>query len=204
MNPFDEKARSWDSNPLYFDRSRAIEKILRKRISLQKKHVALEYGAGTGILSFLLKDSLKEITLMDNSLEMVKVMNEKINAAGVTHLKPLFFDLEKADYDQKKFDLIFMQMVLHHVQDVKTTIRKFYNMLNSGGSIAIADLYAEDGTFHDPGFYGHFGFDTDDLKMILLDTGFTKIIIDPCFTIKKETKTSGLKDFPIFLLTATR
>jgi ubiquinone/menaquinone biosynthesis C-methylase UbiE len=39
---------------------------------------ALEYGAGTGILSFLLSESFSEITLMDNSQEMVNVMHEKV------------------------------------------------------------------------------------------------------------------------------
>ncbi|MDZ7614737.1 MAG: class I SAM-dependent methyltransferase [Flavobacteriaceae bacterium] len=163
MNPFDEKAKTWDENPVYLERSLAIEKIIRQRIPLHKDQIALDYGAGTGILSFLLKDSLKEITLMDNSIEMVKVMDEKIRAGGVTHFKTLFFDLEKNDYTSKKFDLIYMQMVLHHVQDIKAIIKKFYKMLNAGGSIAIADLYAEDGTFHDPGFSGHLGFDPEEL-----------------------------------------
>lgn len=204
MNPFDEKARTWDDNPVYLERSLAIEKILRQRIPLYQDQNALDYGAGTGNLSFLLKDSLKEITLMDNSIEMVKVMDEKIKAAGLTHFKTLFFDLEKNDYSAKTFDLIYMQMVLHHVQDIKTIIGKFYKMLNSGGSIAIADLYAEDGTFHDPGFTGHLGFDPESLIRILSDAGFKKSTLDPCFVVKRETKTAGLKDFPVFLITATR
>ena len=77
-------------------------------------------------------------------------------------------------------------------------------MLNNGGSIAIADLYAEDGTFHDPGFTGHTGFDPDDLIRVLKKTGFKKCTLDPCFVIKRETKIAGLKDFPVFLITASR
>ncbi len=204
MNPFDEKARTWDSNPLYYERSLAIEKIIRQRIPLHKDQIALDYGAGTGIFSFLLKDSLKEITLMDNSTEMLKVMDEKIHTAGATHLKTLFFDLEKNDYTENTFDLIYMQMVLHHVQETEKIIGKFYKILNNGGSIAIADLYAEDGTFHDPGFTGHTGFDPEDLLRILKKTGFKKCALDPCFIIKRETKTAGLKEFPVFLITASR
>lgn len=204
MNPFDEKARTWDSNPLYLERSLAIEKIIRQRIPLHKGQIALDYGAGTGILSFLLKDSVKEITLMDNSTEMLKVMDEKIHATGATHLKTLFFDLEKDDYTANTFDLIYMQMVLHHVQEIEKIIGQFYKMLKIGGSIAIADLYAEDGTFHYPGFTGHTGFDPDDLIRILSEAGFKKCTLDPCYIIKRETKTVGLKDFPVFLITATR
>lgn len=204
MNPFDEKARTWDSNPLYLERSLAIEKIIRQRIPLHSNQIALDYGAGTGILSFLLKDSVKEIILMDNSTEMLKVTDEKIHAVGARNLKALFFDLEKNDYTADSFDLIYMQMVLHHVQDIEKIIGKFNKMLNNGGSIAIADLYAEDGTFHDPGFTGHTGFDPDDLIRVLKKTGFKKCTLDPCFIIKRATKTAGLKDFPVFLITASR
>jgi hypothetical protein len=40
---------------------------------------ALKYGAGTGITSFLFKDHFKEFTMMDNSPEIVRIMNEKIS-----------------------------------------------------------------------------------------------------------------------------
>ena len=95
-------------------------------------------------------------------------------------------------------------MVLHHVQETEKIIGKFYKMLKKGGSIAIADLFAEDGTFHDPGFTGHRGVDPEDLLRIRKKTGFKKCALDPCFIIKRETKTAGLKEFPVFLITASR
>lgn len=48
---------------------------------------AHEFGAGSGITSFILKDSLKEITLMDNSSEMVKAMKNKIKTSKVKNLR---------------------------------------------------------------------------------------------------------------------
>ena len=73
MNEFDIKAAEWDKNPMHWDRSEAISNQIKKLIPLSKQMTALEYGAGTGITSFLLKDHLKEITLMDNSSEMVRL-----------------------------------------------------------------------------------------------------------------------------------
>jgi ubiquinone/menaquinone biosynthesis C-methylase UbiE len=109
---------------------------------------ALEYGSGIGITSFLLKDYLKEITSMGKSSEMVSVMNEKIGTTKVKKLKALNFDLEHTDYKGGKFDLNFTQMVLHHVADIDYIIKNFYNLLNSGGNLAIADFYHGDGSFH--------------------------------------------------------
>ena len=84
---------------MHLDRSEAIANGIINSIPLNKEMKVLEFGAGTGITSLLIKDHVKEITLMDNSSEMVKVMNEKIRASNSTNLKALNFNLEHADYD---------------------------------------------------------------------------------------------------------
>ena len=158
MNDFDLKASEWDQNPMHWNRSEAIAKEIINLIPLKKEMTALEFGAGTGITSFILKDHLKEITLMDNSSEMVRVMNEKIKSYKVKNLKTLNFNLETEEYKGRKFDLIFTQMVLHHVIDIERIIDRFFQLLNPNGYLAIADLYEEDGSFHGDGFTGHRGF----------------------------------------------
>src|SRR5512133_1531575 len=149
---FDSMAADWDKNPMHWDRSVAIANMIKELIPLNDRMTALEFGAGTGIASFLLKDQLREITLMDNSIEMVRVMDEKIMATRVKNLKTLNFDLELEDYKGGKLDLIFTQMVLHHVTDIEKIMKKFYGLLNPKGYLAIADLYTEDGSFHGDNF----------------------------------------------------
>lgn len=61
MNEFDIKAAGWDKNPMHWDRSYAIAKEIIKLIPLKKQMTALEYGAGTGVTSFMLKDYLKDL-----------------------------------------------------------------------------------------------------------------------------------------------
>ena len=111
MNIFDDRAREWDKNNIHIERSVAIAAGLEKMIPLNPSMKALEYGAGTGLLSFLLKDRFAEITLMDNSREMIKVCEEKTGYYKTNHIHPLLFDLEHNDFDGK-FDIIFSQMVL--------------------------------------------------------------------------------------------
>jgi len=202
MNEFDIKATGWDANPMHWDRSEAIANEIKKTILLRKDMTALEYGAGTGITSFLLKDSLREITLMDNSSEMIRVISEKIEDKKVNNLKALYFDLEHMDYTEGKFDLIFTQMVLHHVSDVKSIIYRFSKLLNPGGYIAIADLYEEDGSFHGEGFTGHKGFNINKLSSILSERGFSEISEQKCFVIKRKISDDRTQDFDVFLLTA--
>lgn len=205
MNEFDIKASEWDNNPMHWDRSKAIAEGILKNLSLTKEMNALEYGAGTGITSFLLKDHLKEILMMDNSEEMVKIMNEKIKASNVRNLKALVFDLEHNHFNEGNFDLIFTQMVLHHVNNIKNIIDKFSKLLNAGGNLVIADLYPEDGTFHGTtAFTGHKGFDITELSKLLHQYGFNNISSRLCFTINKEIPKSGIKQFDVFLLIASK
>ncbi len=174
MNEFDARAREWDKDKMHMDRSVAIAAELEKMIPLNLHMKALEYGAGTGILSFLLKDRFSEITLMDNSKEMIKVCIEKAEYHNTKHIIPLWFDLEHRDFDGK-FDIIYNQMVLHHVNDYETIIETFYSMLNLGGYLAIADLYPEDGSFHGPDVKVHLGFNPKKLTEILMIAGFKNI-----------------------------
>ena len=204
MNEFDIKAAEWDKDPMHWDRSATVANEIEKRIPLTKEMIALEYGAGTGITSFLLKDHLKEIILMDNSTEMVKVMNQKIESSQVKNLKVLFFDLEHYDYEAGKFDLIFTQMVLHHVSDVENLTGRFHRLLNPGGHLAIADLYREDGSFHGSGFTGHNGFNIEELSALIGNQGFLNINHNKCFSINKKISITETKQFDVFLLTANR
>lgn len=199
MSEFDARAREWDNDKMHTERSVAIAAELEKMIPINPSMKALEYGAGTGILSFLLKDRFSEMTLMDNSQEMIKVCVEKTKFYNTSHIVPLWFDLEHKKFDGK-FDIIYNQMVLHHVNDYESIINTFYSMLNPDGYLAIADLYPEDGSFHGIQVKVHLGFDPENLAEILKHTGFKNIEYKTCFEVKRE---SGIK-YPVFLLVAQK
>lgn len=204
MNEFDSKAADWDKNPMHWDRSVSISDEIKKIIPLNSQMDAMEYGAGTGMASFLLKDYLNNIVLMDNSTEMVRIMNEKIKASNVKNMKAINFDLEHNDYKDGTFDLIFTQMVLHHVSDIEKIISRFSGLLNQGGYLAIADLHPEDGSFHGEGFYGHNGFDTDALATLLIKNSFSDIKSKVCFIIDRKISDTESKKFEVFLMTAKK
>ena len=201
MSEFDARARDWDKNQRYIDRSEAVAKAMLQTIPFKKNMKALEYGSGTALLSFALKDQFEEIVLMDNSREMTTVTAEKIASQNIQNMKPLFFDLEHQEYDGK-FDVIYSQMVMHHVSDIDAMLKKFHGLLNPGGYLAIADLYAEDGSFHGEGFNGHKGFGVEELQSRFLSKGFIDLNHKQCFVISKELEDGRTKDYPLFLIVA--
>src|SRR6266536_6200485 len=93
MTNFDERAKDWDSEPNKVERARAVADAIRRTIPLTNDMKALEYGCGTGLLSFALQSDLRQITLADTSQGMLDVLKEKIATAGVTNMHPLRLDL---------------------------------------------------------------------------------------------------------------
>jgi ubiquinone/menaquinone biosynthesis C-methylase UbiE len=204
MSEFDQKAQEWDKNRMHLERTMAVAGQLQKMISFRPDMKAMEFGAGTGLLSFYLKDRFSEITLMDSSQEMLKMAEQKMETGDRSKFKTLFLNLEMEEYSGNPFDIIYSQMVLHHIRDISAIFRKFYHLLAPGGILAIADLYQEDGSFHDGDMNVHRGFDPDNLTAILLKEGFSDSKIAPCFVIRKEVSEENIKEYPVFLMTAFR
>ncbi|MCI0522486.1 MAG: class I SAM-dependent methyltransferase [Bacteroidales bacterium] len=204
MNEFDIKAAEWDKSLMHRERAEAVAAGIIKQIPLTTKMTAMEFGAGTGLLSFLLKDHLKEIILIDNSPGMVKVLNEKVAASGADDLRIMHIDLEHDGYTERRFDLIYTLMVLHHVDDIEGIIKKFYDLLNPGGYLAIADLFSEDGSFHGSGFHGHKGFDPEVLSGVIEKAGFGRVNHGKVYVVSKNISDDTIKQFDVFLMTSQR
>ena len=204
MTNFDEQAKDWDSDPKKIERAKTVAQAIRSAIPLTSKMTALEYGCGTGLLSFALQSDLGQITLADTSQGMLDVLGEKIAAAGVTNMRPARLDLSTDSLPAERYDLTYSLMTLHHIEDAKDILKKFHALLASNGWLSIADLDKEDGTFHPEGTTDvHKGFQRVELQRWVEDAGFTHVKFSTAFEIKKKIGDAE-KIFPIFLLTAQK
>ncbi len=200
---FDSKAREWDDNPVFVERGLKIAEAIRKAVPLHRHMNALDYGCGTGLLSFPLKDELGAILLADSSEGMLAVVAEKIAAQHAPNMTPMKLDLMADALPAQRFDLIYTSMTLHHVPDTDAILRIFHGLLNPGGTLCIADLDKEDGSFHGPEVDVHHGFDRADLSRRAARAGFNDMHFQTVFGIAKEHAT-GTRDYPVFLMTARR
>jgi len=203
MSEFDEKAATWDDYPDRIKRAEVIASRLASAVNLTVIKTAMEYGSGTGLMSFALKDDIREITLMDDSAEMTKVARQKIIDQKVTNLIAVHGDLLKGPLRNERFDFIFIVLTLHHIGDVEELLRKFHNLLSPKGQLAVIDLEKEDGSFHDGPFHGHKGFERTDLESKLRGVGFVPDHYEICYQIEKETEGSITK-YPVFLMVAEK
>ena len=205
MERFDTKAKEWDNNPDKVIRAKKFANEIIAFIPPDKTNTALEFGCGTGLLSFELKDNFNSIILNDTSIGMIDVLKEKIEQQNITNFKPLLTDLLQENTDIENIDVIFILMTLHHINNLDKAFNVFQNIINKNGYICIADLVEEDGSFHDPklNFDGHKGFSKIELSVKLAEYGFSMEYYSVPHTIEKE-QASGIKKYPLFLMIAKK
>ena len=80
-------------------------------------------------------------------------------------------------------------------------LRRFHAVLKRPGFLCIADLDAEDGSFHGEGFDGHLGFDREQLADKVRAAGFASVRFTTAYEMTKVVA-GGKRTFPIFLMVA--
>jgi ubiquinone/menaquinone biosynthesis C-methylase UbiE len=204
MTNFDERAKDWDLDPKKVERARAVAEAIRKTIRLSTSMNALEYGCGTGLLSFALQPDLGSITLADTSEGMLKVLSEKIARAGVTNMHPIRLDLTVDPLPVKRYDLTYSLMTLHHIPDTKNILTKFHDLLAPHGYLLVADLDKEDGSFHTDGSTDvHRGFERGTFQRQVEALGFGNVTFSTAYEVHKKINDEE-KMFPVFLMTAQK
>lgn len=163
----------------------------------------LDFGTGTGLIALEFLHSIKKIVAADSSKDMLNFLQRKLNADSITTIEPLEWSIGSDPSQLPRFDIIIVSLTLHHVPDTLQAAEVFYSLLNPGGTIAVADLDPDNGESHGPEMTVHNGFVRENLMEIFKKAGFTNIPIDNVATLtKKSSKTSEVKEFPLFLMIA--
>jgi len=201
MTDFDARAKDWDADPTKVERARAVAAAIEANVEMRPTTSALEYGCGTGLLGFSLRPRVGELTLADVSDGMLDVVREKLAARPDPRVHAHKLDLVTDPLPERRFDVVFSLMTLHHIADTDAILRKFVALLARPGTLAIADLDAEDGSFHGAGFDGHNGFDRDALGAKALRAGFRSVRFTTAYEMQKGAGATS-RTFPIFLMVA--
>ncbi len=195
---FDEAASTWDMGDVRVATARSIFQTLISRMALGSSMDLLDFGCGTGLLSFQAAPLVNSVTGVDLSPNMVAQLLQK-NTPEL-QIDAVCQDIVNTPLEQK-FHGIISSMALHHVEELPALFSTFYTHLHRDGFIALADLETEDGTFHSNGNEGiyHLGFDRDGLRVLIETAGFKNVRFHEACTITKEAKS-----YPVFLVIATK
>jgi tRNA (cmo5U34)-methyltransferase len=202
---FDAVARAWDDNPARLQLALAIADSIRREIPLSPHMTAMDFGSGTGLLTLALQPDLAHVLAVDTSAEMLKVLAEKAQAAGLDKVETLLWDLTASDLVGYEFDLIFSGMVLHHIPDPQPLLLQLAGLLRPGGRLAFADLDEEEGDFHpDPTGVFHHGFSARQMQDFFASAGLSGLRTNTVHAITRPTAAGITKQFPVLLTVGQR
>lgn len=196
---FDASALHWDEEPRRVKLAEEIAAAIREELPLSGEMVALDYGCGSGLVTLSLQPDVGRITGADSSRGMLDVLSGKLRQRGITNVDTMLIDLEERTRLESRYDLIVSAMTMHHVDDVAALIGCFAAALNPGGWLAVADLEAEDGSFHDdPAGVLHYGFDPEFFRSAFAMNGLTDIRVVTASTVEKP-RAGGARRYPVIL-----
>ena len=195
---FAGKANDYDNEKSRTQNVSTIAQTILNEVPFSKEMSVMDFGSGTGLLLSEIAPYVGEITAIDISLAMTKVLQSKKEQIKCP-VEIVQMDLTKETLN-RKFDTIISSMTIHHIEDTLALFKKFHSLLKVNGTIAIADLDTEDGSFHteDTGVF-HCGFDRDDFAQMVKNAGVKDIKIQNASTITKPTN-----HYSVFLITAKK
>lgn len=196
MSRFDEKAAEWDT-PERRARTHALADAVRATVPLDPTMRMVEIGAGTGLLGLDLLEDVASVLLTDPSPGMLGVAREKIRAGRITGADAILLDVLSGPPPGAPFDVVVSALALHHIEDTAAALASIRQMMRPSGWIAIADLEAEDGSFHDADADGvhHHGFEAGTLADLARTAGFVDVAVHPAGTIDRDGA-----EYPVLLL----
>jgi ubiquinone/menaquinone biosynthesis C-methylase UbiE len=197
---FDEAAAHWDNNPGRVDLARAVGEAIGRAIPFQPGWRALDYGAGTGLLSLNLQPRVASMVAVDTSTGMLEKLMQKLAAAAISNVQTRNWDLEAKPFPEAGFDLVVSSMTLHHLRNVPLVLSRLADILRPGAWLAVADLDSEDGSFHgqaDDVF--HHGFERGQIAGWLTNARLRWVSVSDAHSMSKPSSTGQVRSYGIFV-----
>ncbi|OEL01160.1 methyltransferase [Staphylococcus succinus] len=169
---FDQIAEKYDGpDRIYL--AEIISTEVSKLFENKKYHSLLDYGGGTGLVTFNIEHYFDSITLMDASPKMIEVFEHKCAELGILHIHTQTGNiLLDTSLLNQTYDVIFLSLVLLHSGDYESLLRQLYAHLNPNGMLVIVDFNKNEQVFH-PNVYN--GFNQSDIKHAYTQLGLTDI-----------------------------
>ncbi len=116
----------WTKDPKYLSE-------ISRLAELEKHHIVLDVGTGTGAIAAAVKDLVRHAVAIDISDAMLK-------EGRWTGISVINWDIGESLFADATFDRVFARMVFHHILDnLDRAILRCYDLLKEGGKIIVAE-----------------------------------------------------------------
>lgn len=202
---FDQLAPEYDASRVkcYGD---DLRNLLMEKVEVGPEMRVADIGCGTGYLTKVLAEKAKEVVAVDASGEMLHVAQREMEKADLANIRFLSGEAEELPLGDEDFDLVFANMLLHHLGDPGEALREFYRILKPGGQVILTDVEEHRHTWVKQEKSDLWlGFHPEELKEWLQESGFMQAEAGRlgcnCFTTGSQGQSAHI---PILLATGKK
>jgi ArsR family transcriptional regulator len=137
---FRRAGAEWDEMRALGLPAEAVEQALLALLPAGSLGRVLDIGTGTGRLLELLAPRAAAATGVDASRAMLALARARLAREGLSHAGVRLADMYRLPFADGSFDLVLMQMVLHHADDPPAALAEAARVLRTGGRAVVIDL----------------------------------------------------------------
>jgi DNA binding domain, excisionase family len=206
-------------NTAYFDQVAPVYDELRKecygnalrdtvisRFTPPAGSQVADIGTGTGYLAKSLAKYAGKVWAIDSSTAMLEVASSSINKLNLTNIELLVGDALDLPLEDNSQDMVFANLLLHHLLEPALAIREMFRVLKPNGRIIITDVSQHTHQWvKQEKFDVWLGFEKDEIKTWFAEAGFTGIDVGDLGCNSHTSSNSGMTvEIPIFLAAGTK
>lgn len=117
-----------------------LRNLLMDKVAVTAGMRVADIGCGTGYLTKALAERAEEVMAVDASREMLNVARREMGKAGLHNIRFLQGAAEELPLSSDHYDLVFANMLLHHLSDPGEALREFCRILKPGGQVILTDV----------------------------------------------------------------
>ncbi len=201
----DLAAQTWDEKPQRIRLARDIFQSINAAVTITRGMSVMDFGCGTGLLSLQVRELTGAVACADSSRGMLDMLEEKARSAGLSGVVTIHLTSDDGEGLVGSYDLITSSMTFHHVRDVPSLVERLAGHLNPGGTLCVADLDPDGGTFHqDTAGVFHNGFTREGMMDHFSEAGLVDVASTTAAVVEKTDEAGERATFTIFLVTGRK
>jgi SAM-dependent methyltransferase len=138
---WDDRVDAWEdvaATPAF----QALQQRILREVEATRDDVAVDLGAGTGLLTIPLARHVSEIIAIDISPAMLDRLRHHAEDSGITNLRCAEADLRVLPLDDASVTLAVSNYTFHHLADVEKelALAEVRRVLAPGGRLVVCDM----------------------------------------------------------------
>ncbi|HBE78806.1 MAG TPA: hypothetical protein DDW65_13675 [Firmicutes bacterium] len=184
----------------------ALRDILISRFTPPAGSEVADIGTGTGYLAKGLAKYAGKINAIDSSAAMLEVAASDFLKMGLTNIEPLAGDAHDLPLEDASQDMVFANLVLHHLSEPTLSIAEMFRVLKPGGRCIITDVKQHNHQWvKQEKFDLWMGFELDELNAWFKEAGFIESEANDLGCICRTSNNAGMTvEIPMFLAIGTK